>query len=156
METDRNVLQEEAGSLADRWATWARSNREPAARLANLMHDATLAGVDPNQAHAPLTVTINSEVLPATRKNVAEAIKRVRGQMRGHGVSLDLRVASPSPYRRASGSQAKLQMPRKSGAASKPAAMPRPMHGASISFRNSDRLHAVAAFQGSAKSQIAE
>ena len=92
-----------------------RSNRDPAARLAN----PTLAGVDPSQAHAPLTVTINRKVLTATRKNVAEAIKRVRGQMRGRGGAITYGGrASPSPYRRASGSQAKLQMPRKSGAAS--------------------------------------
>ena len=85
------MLQEEAGRVSERWAAWARSNHEPAAQLADLMHDATLAGADPSKAHAPLTVTINREALSATPKSVAEAIKRVRGQMRGRGGALGLR-----------------------------------------------------------------
>ena len=54
MATDRNVMQEEANDLAERWRKWAQKNRRESAELADLMHDTTIVGVDPSKAYEPL------------------------------------------------------------------------------------------------------
>lgn len=76
MSADRNVMQEEAGKVADAWETFQRKNRAGADAMANLMHDATLQGVDPAREYAPLqhATTRRGPAEPVT----AESIKRRR------------------------------------------------------------------------------
>lgn len=54
MQTRRNGLQEEASGIADNWWQWQRKNREAGKVLGEVMHDATLAGVDPAEAFVPV------------------------------------------------------------------------------------------------------
>ncbi|MDH5573774.1 MAG: hypothetical protein OEY89_18560, partial [Gammaproteobacteria bacterium] len=54
MEADRNHMIIEAAEIAKPWTEWARSNREEAMQLADLMHDATIAGADPAVNYSPL------------------------------------------------------------------------------------------------------
>lgn len=49
MMTDRNVMAEKAADFVDEWQAWASKNKKEADELANVMHDATLAGVDPSK-----------------------------------------------------------------------------------------------------------
>lgn len=71
MQTRRNGLQEEASGVADNWWQWQRKNREAGKVLGDMMHDATLAGVDPAEAFVPGTVTLSSgEVVPMTAQAV--------------------------------------------------------------------------------------
>ncbi|WP_259304767.1 PLxRFG domain-containing protein [Thermomonas sp. S9] len=54
MTTDRNALQEAGAKVADIWEKFQRTDRAGADATANLMHDATIAGVDPSQSYIPL------------------------------------------------------------------------------------------------------
>ncbi len=54
MDADRNALLNEAGELANRWVAFLSQDREAANRLAGLMHEATVAGVDPSEDYAPV------------------------------------------------------------------------------------------------------
>ncbi len=84
MQTDRNVLQEEANGQAEKWEKWQRRNRVEARAVADLMHDATIAGVDPAAEYQPLTFrTVGGEVIAITPKAVRELERVLRDQMRG-------------------------------------------------------------------------
>jgi len=50
----RNELLSQYEEVARDWAKWARENKREAGRLADLMHAATLAGVDPSIPYKPL------------------------------------------------------------------------------------------------------
>lgn len=84
MNTRRQGLQAEAAGLAEKWWSWARKNREEAKTLGDLMHDATLAGVDPAEAFRPGSVTLgNGEVIPMTDKAVERAIGDLEQRLKG-------------------------------------------------------------------------
>lgn len=77
LDADRNELIGGAGVLAERWRKWANSNKKQADDLANLMHDTTLAGVDPSQEYAPL---ITREQLLEKLAVFDERIRGVSGE----------------------------------------------------------------------------
>ena len=54
MDARRNELLSKYGSIAETWTKYNFKNREEAKRLAQLMHDATLAGVDPSKKYEPI------------------------------------------------------------------------------------------------------
>ena len=51
MGADRNQLQQEGEEVAEGARKWAGKNRREAADLFELMHDATILGVDPRSPH---------------------------------------------------------------------------------------------------------
>lgn len=108
METDRNQLitgapdaGEDAGNMLKRGASviaeelrkftfvkgpagWMGRRRPEAKVLADLMHDATLEGIDPSEPFKPATIKDSKgDDIEATPKNVQARIKEIRGQMRG-------------------------------------------------------------------------
>lgn len=62
MMTDRNVMAEKAADHVDEWQKWANKNKSEADNLANFMHDATLAGVDPSEEYVSLVDSINDRI----------------------------------------------------------------------------------------------
>lgn len=72
MATDRNVMQEEASATADDWERLQRKDRKAADETANLMHDTTIAGVDPSRAYVPMTTgtTKRGPDEPVTKENI--------------------------------------------------------------------------------------
>jgi N12 class adenine-specific DNA methylase len=70
----RNELMGQSDPLAKKWANWQRKNKAESAALAEAMHDATLAGVDPDQPFQPGVVHLASgEAVPMTQ----EAVNRI-------------------------------------------------------------------------------
>lgn len=53
MAADRNTLMEEVAETADSWAKFQAGHRVEAALLGQLMHDTTIAGVDPSREFVP-------------------------------------------------------------------------------------------------------
>lgn len=83
MQTDRNVLQEEGNELAEKWRGMQTKDRNSARDMADLMHDATIEGVDPAEEYQPLTfVNLSRETVPITDAALKDHIKRVRAQFR--------------------------------------------------------------------------
>lgn len=60
MATDRNVMQEEATQVAEPWEKFQRKDKAGADATANLMHDATIEGVDPAAAYRPLRTGVTA------------------------------------------------------------------------------------------------
>lgn len=101
MATDRNVMQEEASTTADAWEAFQRKDRSGADATANLMHDTTVAGVDPSRDYVNLrtgtTKRGEDEAVTAesierrkdlVRKDLAqarssEAVKRLEAELDG-------------------------------------------------------------------------
>lgn len=83
MQTDRNVLQEEGNELAEKWRGMQTKDRNSASDMADLMHDATIEGVDPAEEYRPLTfVNLSRETVPITDAALKDHIKRKRAQFR--------------------------------------------------------------------------
>jgi hypothetical protein len=83
MQTDRNVLQEEGNELAEKWRTLQSKDRVGGRDTADLMHDATIEGVDPAEEYQPLTFTnLSREQVPITDAALRDHIKRVRAQFK--------------------------------------------------------------------------
>ncbi len=83
MQTDRNILQEEGNELAEKWRGMQVKDRQSAEQMADLMHDATIEGVDPAEEYQPLTmVNLSRETVPITDAAVRDHIKRKRAQFR--------------------------------------------------------------------------
>lgn len=82
MEADRNALMAQGEDLAEKARKWASKNMPMARRLFNLMHEATIDGVDPSKEYQVLQFRYGGKLHDATRKNVADAIKQIRQQMR--------------------------------------------------------------------------
>lgn len=83
MQTDRNVLQEEGNELAEKWRGMQTKDRNSARDMADLMHDATIEGVDPAEEYQPLTfVNLSRETVPITDAALRDHIKRKRAQFR--------------------------------------------------------------------------
>lgn len=83
LDTDRNVMQEEAGVLADDWQKWASKHQKDSIALTNLMHAATIAGTDPAEDFAPLPIVFGGKKLEATKENVKQVLLAIREQMLG-------------------------------------------------------------------------
>ena len=56
----RNELMGQSDPLAKKWANWQRKNKAESAALTGTMHDATLAGVDPDKPFQPGVVHLAS------------------------------------------------------------------------------------------------
>lgn len=83
MGADRNQLQQEGEDIAERARKWASKNRAEARQLFDLMHDATVDGVDPAEEFQPLKFKFGSQTREATKENIAEAVEGLKEQMRG-------------------------------------------------------------------------
>ncbi len=84
MQADRNKLQAEAEAIAEPARQWASKNKAESRRLFDLMHQATMDGVDPSREYQPLQFRMPGEkgLQEVTRKNVLHAIKVKQQQMR--------------------------------------------------------------------------
>lgn len=90
MATDRTQMQEDAAAIADRWDREQRKDRQGADNMANLAHDATIAGVDPDAEYKPLTFATFKTVkeggkttqrrveVPVNRRNIDDAVKSLK------------------------------------------------------------------------------
>ncbi|HEY1034024.1 MAG TPA: PLxRFG domain-containing protein [Pseudoxanthomonas sp.] len=83
MGADRNQLQQESEEVAEGVRKWAGKNRGEATTLFELMHDATILGVDPAEAYKPLQYRMSGKMHDVTPKNIKEALKVLREVMRG-------------------------------------------------------------------------
>lgn len=54
MDAARNRYVTEAAEIANEWQSWSSKNKNEADQLASLMHEATIAGVDPSEEYTPL------------------------------------------------------------------------------------------------------
>ncbi|HHA2651934.1 TPA: PLxRFG domain-containing protein [Stenotrophomonas maltophilia] len=84
MQADRNKLQAEAESIAEPARQWASKNKAESRRLFDLMHQATMDGVDPSREYQPLQFKApgGQGLQEVNRKNVLHAIKVIQQQMR--------------------------------------------------------------------------
>lgn len=82
MSTDRNQMQSEADTIAEEARRWVSKHRAQARDLFRLMHAATIAGVDPAKAYAPLQFRFGGKLHEVTPKSIREALKALRQQMR--------------------------------------------------------------------------
>ncbi len=84
MQADRNKLQAEAEAIAEPARQWAGKNKAESRRLFDLMHLATMDGVDPSREYQPLQFRMPGEkgLQEVNRKNVLHAIKVKQQQMR--------------------------------------------------------------------------
>ena len=83
MDADRNALMNEAGELANRWTKFMKADRSAADRLASLMHESTIAGVDPSEEYVPLI----------EQREGRERIKVLRQQARTRSAEADRFIA---------------------------------------------------------------
>ncbi|WP_202841938.1 PLxRFG domain-containing protein [Luteimonas saliphila] len=84
-QADRNTLATEAEAIAEGARKWAGKHRAEARRLFDLMHQATIDGVDPAEGYKPLSFQYGGQVYEATQKNVKDALRAIREQMLGRG-----------------------------------------------------------------------
>ncbi|WP_414609728.1 PLxRFG domain-containing protein [Stenotrophomonas pavanii] len=84
MQADRNKLQAEADTIAEAARQWASKNKAESRRLFDLMHQATMDGVDPSREYQPLQFKTpgGQGLQEVNRKNVQHAIKVIQQQMR--------------------------------------------------------------------------
>ncbi|WP_313033330.1 PLxRFG domain-containing protein [Stenotrophomonas acidaminiphila] len=84
MQADRNQLQAEAEAIAEPARKWASKNKAEAERLFDLMHDATIDGVDPSKAYQPLMFKMPGQKgeFEVTKANIDHAIKVKQQQMK--------------------------------------------------------------------------
>ncbi|HFF6007026.1 TPA: PLxRFG domain-containing protein [Stenotrophomonas maltophilia] len=84
MQADRNKLQADAEAIAEPARQWASKNKAESRRLFDLMHQATMDGVDPSREYQPLQFRMPGEkgLQEVNRKNVLRAIKVKQQQMR--------------------------------------------------------------------------
>jgi len=84
MQADRNQLQGEAEVVAEAARKWVGKNKAEAQQLFDLMHDATVDGVDPSKAYQPLMFKMpgQSGQFQVTKKNITHAIAVKKQQMK--------------------------------------------------------------------------
>lgn len=85
MGADRNQLQQESEGVAERARKWASKHQAQARQLFDLMHEATIEGVDPAEGYQPLQFRYGGKMHEATPKNIKDALAAIRDQMRGRG-----------------------------------------------------------------------
>lgn len=83
MDADRNELQARSAEIVDRWVNTARRDTEANDRLMDLMHDSTLAGIDPTDPDGwrRLDDIGATEVGPKASKEERERAARVKADM---------------------------------------------------------------------------
>lgn len=84
-QADQNALAAEAEAIAETARKWAGKNRAEARRLFDLMHRATIDGIDPAKDYEPLSFEYGGVRYEATKKNVRDALRALREQMLGRG-----------------------------------------------------------------------
>lgn len=84
MQADRNKLQAEADTIGEAARQWAGKNKAESRGLFDLMHQATMDGVDPSREYQPLQFKApgGQGLQEVNRKNVLHAIKVIQQQMR--------------------------------------------------------------------------
>lgn len=82
MNADRNELQQQGEEVSESVRQWGSKHPEQAKDLFKLMHQATVDGVDPATKYQPLQFRFNGKLVEVNRKNVTEAVKVIRQQMR--------------------------------------------------------------------------
>lgn len=115
MQTRRNQLQEGAAKIADAWQEWQRANREEAEVLTGVMHDATIAGVDPAEKYVPGVFALHTgesvslaeggtaaldriDLLKASAKGKTDVINRLRGDKARLMAALETEKARERSY----------------------------------------------------------
>lgn len=82
MQADRNKLQADAESIVERARKWAGKNREAAKAMFDVMHEATIDGVDPAEEYKVLQFRYSGQLHDATPKKIKEALNAIRMQIR--------------------------------------------------------------------------
>lgn len=84
MQADRNLLQGEAEVVAEAARKWVSKNKAESQQLFDLMHDATVDGVDPSKAYQPLMFKMPGQKgqFQVTKKNIKHAIDVKKQQMK--------------------------------------------------------------------------
>lgn len=85
MQASRNEMQQEGEDVAEAVRKWAGKNKQEAERLFDVMHEATIAGIDPSEAYQPLTFKAGKQWIEVNKKNVKDRIAVLRDQMLGRG-----------------------------------------------------------------------
>ncbi|MGH8027884.1 MAG: hypothetical protein ACREO0_14275, partial [Pseudoxanthomonas sp.] len=81
MQADRNALQADAEDLAESARKWAGKNRAEAAGMFDVMHEATIDGVDPAEEYEPLQFRFSGKLHDVTPSSIKEALKTLRQLM---------------------------------------------------------------------------
>ncbi|MCK5924168.1 MAG: hypothetical protein KAG66_24750, partial [Methylococcales bacterium] len=103
MLTRRNVLAEESGVFAEKWRKWTIKHRAASIKTYDIMHRATLAGVDPAEAYQALKIkfpsymvgrhNVGGDVEADVSLELMTKIKRQRNKSaKGGGVSIEVRT----------------------------------------------------------------
>lgn len=79
----RSQLEGEGDVRARKWQVWAGKNLKEFKKQVDLMHDATIMGVDPAEDYQPLTFKYGGQTREVNNKNVKEGLKALKEQARG-------------------------------------------------------------------------
>lgn len=84
MATDRNALQDMGAKVSDTWEVFQRKDRKGADATANMMHDTTIAGVDPSEDYRPLMTgdTKRGANEQVTAESISRRISMVNDELR--------------------------------------------------------------------------
>ena len=84
MASMRNELQESGHEIMQNGLSYLKANREEAPKLFELLHDSTIAGVDPAEAYRPLKMPLHDDrtLVDVTKESVRKFIKELEAQMR--------------------------------------------------------------------------
>lgn len=85
MQASRNEMQQEGEDVSEAVRKWAGKHKQEAADLFDLMHKATIAGVDPAEDYQPLTFKVGKQWIEVNKQNVKDRIAVLRDQMLGRG-----------------------------------------------------------------------
>lgn len=81
----RNEILSGRQKLADRWVKWVRANKEMAAVLSEVMHTATLVGMDPSKKYRPLKdpskMTINDKRIDMRRRENFANLQKIYSEL---------------------------------------------------------------------------
>jgi predicted GNAT family acetyltransferase len=91
MDGRRNELMMEAEKTGKRWLKYNRKNRESAKTLSELMHAATIAGVEPANEYKPLYSSpknLEQRTIEAQRKAQHSRLRKFWNQLDGEGKAL--------------------------------------------------------------------
>ena len=94
MDGRRNELQVESEKIAKRWLKYNRKNRENGKTLAELMHAATLAGVEPSNEYRPLHENPKGEQVEIERQRKVQhtRLRKFWNSLDGEGKALYIDV----------------------------------------------------------------
>ncbi len=79
----RAQLEGEGDDRARKWQVWAGKNPKEFEKQRDLMHDATMRGVDPAEDYQPLTFKYGGQTREVNKANINEALKALEEQARG-------------------------------------------------------------------------